>query len=355
MIFDELSPRSYLLLRSADGIDGGGTPDVATPSEPEASGAGLDDALSAAFDQLSTAPAEEGGLVRDPATGRFAPKAADAQATPDGQQQEQAETGQAQPGAVPPSWSKRADLFAQAPPELQAAIVEREAEMARGVERFKGLAEFADMAEQSGTTLQNALRSYVNIEQLLHQDFVGGIKEICRNIGIEPAALAAQLGGAPAAAGAPAQSGSQPAASADQKAADPELIELRQTVHSMRLEQAGREVQNFMTDPANKYFEDVADDVARLIRASRATGDNLSLKDAYEQAIWANPTVRAKLLAEQKAEEAKAQIATATKVATTAQRAGKSLAGSSAGSQPGARGPVSLEQQLAKAYDDLSA
>ncbi len=316
-------------------------------------GPSLRDDISAAFDKLSEgegdAAAAAAGQVRDPATGRFAPKVADGQQPVEGQQ---AAPQEAQPGAVPPSWSKRSELFAKAPPELQAAIVEREAEMARGVERFKGLAEFADMAEKSGTTLQTALAAYVNIEQMLHADFIGGVKEICRNYGIEPAALAAQLGGAPAAAGTPAQTGSQPAASA---APNPEIIELRQTVHSMRLEQAGREVQAFMSDPANKYFEEVADDVSRLIRASNASGDNLSLKDAYEQAIWANPAVRARLLAERQTEEAKARIATATKAATTAQRAGKSLAGSAAGSQPGPGDQRSVRETISEAYDSLAS
>lgn len=50
------------------------------------------------------------------------------------------------------------------------------------------------------------------------------------------------------------------------------------------------EVTKFAADPAHPYFDKVANDVAILIRAS---GGQLSLKDAYERAVWANPETRA--------------------------------------------------------------
>lgn len=50
------------------------------------------------------------------------------------------------------------------------------------------------------------------------------------------------------------------------------------------------EVTKFAADPAHPYFDKVADDVATLIQAS---GGQLSLKDAYERAVWANPETRA--------------------------------------------------------------
>lgn len=73
---------------------------------------------------------------------------------------------------------------------------------------------------------------------------------------------------------------------------------------------AAKEIETFAADPANPYFYDVADEIAALIRGS---GGQMSVKDAYDKACWANPVVRAKLVAEQtaaatkKAEEERAR------------------------------------------------
>jgi hypothetical protein len=49
------------------------------------------------------------------------------------------------------------------------------------------------------------------------------------------------------------------------------------------------EVDAFAKDPAHPYFDEVADHITLLLRDPK-----ISLKDAYEQAVWANPVTRAK-------------------------------------------------------------
>lgn len=56
-------------------------------------------------------------------------------------------------------------------------------------------------------------------------------------------------------------------------------------------------VEQFQSDPKNKYFEEVGNDILRLL----ATNPAMSLPEAYENACWTNPVVRAKMLAEQQA------------------------------------------------------
>jgi hypothetical protein len=51
-----------------------------------------------------------------------------------------------------------------------------------------------------------------------------------------------------------------------------------------------KDVATFAADPAHPYFEEVGDHIARLLKADA----KLSLADAYEQAVWANPVTRAK-------------------------------------------------------------
>lgn len=56
-----------------------------------------------------------------------------------------------------------------------------------------------------------------------------------------------------------------------------------------------REVDAFSANPENEHFNEVANDILRFIQNGTASG----LKDAYELACWANPAVRAKLIAKQ--------------------------------------------------------
>lgn len=81
-------------------------------------------------------------------------------------------------------------------------------------------------------------------------------------------------------------------------------------------EQMLQQVNAFAADPANLYFQDVANDMIPLLEK----GICKTLPEAYERALWANPTVRAKELARQQeasakkaAEEAAAKVAAARK------------------------------------------
>ena len=79
------------------------------------------------------------------------------------------------------------------------------------------------------------------------------------------------------------------------------------------------ELNTFASDPAHQYFDEVAGDIAALLRAGAAS----SLADAYEKAVWTNPATRAKeqarLTAESeasKAAEAKRKIEEARKASS---------------------------------------
>lgn len=92
--------------------------------------------------------------------------------------------------------------------------------------------------------------------------------------------------------------------------------ESKRTSEAAATEQAAKLMQDleaFANDPANPYFYDVADDIAALIRGS---GGQLSYKDAYDKAVWANPVTRAKEIARKETEAAtKAQEEAARRTA----------------------------------------
>ncbi len=60
------------------------------------------------------------------------------------------------------------------------------------------------------------------------------------------------------------------------------------------------EVETFAADPKNEFFEDVGNDIFRLLK----TGAAADLPSAYEMACWSNPVVRVKLLAKQQQQAA---------------------------------------------------
>jgi chaperonin cofactor prefoldin len=75
------------------------------------------------------------------------------------------------------------------------------------------------------------------------------------------------------------------------------LQTLQQTIQQQQIAEQAKVVQAFSADPKNEYFEEVGDDILRLLK----TGAAETLESAYETAIWANPVTRQKLLAKQQA------------------------------------------------------
>src|SRR5688572_6551247 len=73
------------------------------------------------------------------------------------------------------------------------------------------------------------------------------------------------------------------------------------------------EIQQFTSAPERAHFKDVETEFWAQIPAIKAVKPNASIKeilqDAYDRATWANPTVRAKLQAEQQQRQAEAQRA----------------------------------------------
>jgi hypothetical protein len=74
------------------------------------------------------------------------------------------------------------------------------------------------------------------------------------------------------------------------------------TLTKQQAYQAGVDAQRkivdaFEADPKNKYFSEVSNDILRFV----ANGTAADLQSAYDLACWANPAVRAKMLAEQQA------------------------------------------------------
>ena len=207
--------------------------------------------------------------------------------------------------AAPKSWAKeKHEVWAKVPKEAQEYFVQREQQMLDGLEQYKADATFArplkevitpymPMLNARGIDAPKAVAALLNAQYQLDQNPRAGIMHIAKTYGVDLAELA-QLSqqGAPTVA--------------------PEVMELRTELHGIKTELQQRqeqefkaarervavEVNTFAADPAHPYFDEVADDIVRMLQ----TGE--SLEKAYEKAVWANPVTRAKELARAAKEQA---------------------------------------------------
>jgi hypothetical protein len=209
----------------------------------------------------------------------------------------------AQIKALPKSWKKEMEAhWSKLPPEVHDYVYDREADVMRGIQMYK---ESADRWGNLVKPYEPLLKEQpdVNPVQLL-QTLMNNHLAIVRGTPEQKKALAAQL---IKSYGIDLGTGGTPTPDATQA----ELLALRQEVS--QLKQGWTEAQNaqftrevegekakiaaFAAKPENKYFNEVGADMLRLIQNQVAD----SLESAYEQACWLNPSVRAKLLAEQQA------------------------------------------------------
>jgi hypothetical protein len=157
------------------------------------------------------------------------------------------------------------------------------------------VAQYADMAEQSGTTLKDALSRYVQYEKSMEANPVQTLLNLAALYQVKPQQIMAALGSA----GQQPQGGSQAAQPAQ---IDPRIAQtiqsLQSQVEEMRVAPIKQSVAQFFDDPANKYADQVADTIALILNSN----PNVDLKSAYDQACWSDPAVRAEMLKEQQAE-----------------------------------------------------
>lgn len=262
----------------------------------------------------------------------------------------------AEPIRVPPSLPAALKAkFAELSPEWREAFHKRDEDVnaakaqwdtkAARLNRYDEiLAPHKDAWAVQGLEDHQAVARLVAAEKVLRETPAQGILYLAQSYGVDLRSLVGQQGQA------------QPQAQA--ATADPRYDELQSTVRTLQealdqqkqsasqaqQAQALATINQFASDPANLYFENVKDDVALLLESGRAQ----TLKDAYEMAIWANPETRPLLMAQQAQEQQAAAQAKAKEDAAKAKAAqAKASSGSVTGAPtPGAAPPVAPKDSL---------
>lgn len=371
---------------------------AAEPPAPEA-------AATEAAPPPAEAPAEpppEAGPARGP-DGKFLPKdpastEAGAQAAappvePSPPAAPAAAEAPSEPIRIPPSLPAALKAkFATLDPDVQQGFVALEESVQKAKAEWgpKGqrlnrydeiIGPHVDRWRMNGLDEFSGVQSLIAAQSLLDRDPLGGIAQIARSYGLTPAHIAQAFGlNGQTSAPQPGQEG-QPAPTANpdfQAALQQAVAPLQQGFQTLQQQQqqffqaqqaaqiadAQRAIDAFAADPANMYFNDVqdalADIFARMPPDGRPHGERL--KEAYDRAVWADPTIRPLLIDAQanaraaeearKAAEAKAATEKAARdKAEAARRAGGSVTGSPAvGAGPPQGASRSLREDLQAAW-----
>lgn len=228
----------------------------------------------------------------------------------------------ADPLATPPNtWKKEAqEAWVKADPVIRAEVARREADFHKGIEQYREAAGFGQAMHQAitpyaqtiqalGITADKAVAGLMENDRVLRtgtpEQKAQKAIALLREYGIDPTTLNAET-----------YPPMDPAIASLQQQVQQltGFIEKQKTSGVQQEEQAlNSEISNFAADPKHSHFESVKGHMAALLQAGQAS----SLADAYEQAIYANPTTRALVLAQQQAE----QRAEAAKKATAAKAA----------------------------------
>lgn len=263
-------------------------------------------------------PEEKADRIRDKA-GKFAKEApADAQAPTD----PTAPVTPAEPVvAAPNTWKKEAAAtWAALPDVARQEIARREADFHKGIEQYKQAAQFAQTVQQAIAPYQATLNSLGVTPDKAVSELMAADHRLRYGSPQEKNAYFAQLAQS---YGIDLGQVQQP----EQQNIDPTVAQLQSQVQQLtgwiqnqslmgqQQQEAtlNSEIASFAADPSHSHFESVRGHMSALLQAGQAT----SLKDAYEQAVWANPTTRAAVLQQQEA----AKRAEATKTAQAAKQA----------------------------------
>lgn len=203
--------------------------------------------------------------------------------------------------ALPKSWkAEQKAIWDKLAPEAQAYIEQREAQVEEG---FKANANKVRYGEELGSVMQpyealltaQGVKSHAEaVKYLMNAHYVLSTSD--------PAAKAGRLAAIMKSYNVSVEDLNK-ALAAEPAAPDPavtklqgEVKELRTTLtESQKLElnrindEARREVAAFAADPAHPHFKDCAEHIMLLLQDPK-----ISLKEAYEMAVWANPVTRAK-------------------------------------------------------------
>jgi len=264
--------------------------------------------------------------------GKFVAK----QAEPAQDTTEQPKTGETPQESIrpPASWSAQAKAdFAALPPHIQKEVSKREGDIDKGfreraeqLKRYEPLESVIAPHRQkwavAGVDEATAVKQLLAASDWLERDPQSALAHLARSYGVNIASLGQPLAQSGGGTGQP-QAQPDPVANEIQ-ALRQELQALKQGKEQETQQTYVTQIEAFAADPANLYFENVKPAMAKLLQSGLVE----TLPEAYERAIWADPTIRPLLMQQQ------AKPAIDPNRAVKAKLAGASVTGSPGNAPP---------------------
>lgn len=204
---------------------------------------------------------------------------------------------------APETWTKEAIAkWATIDPTVQQEILKREQDIFKGIAEYKGRAEIGDRYTKVIEPYQPVLAAEGVDPVEMFKNFSANHYMLSRGTPEQKTQLGAMLVQSYgldliAIAKLMDSQGSYRQPNSESQALQARVNELERarqtdTFRSQQEVQAriAGEVSAFANDPAHQYFNELTDDIAKLIQTGVAT----TLQDAYDKAVYANPTTRQK-------------------------------------------------------------
>lgn len=258
------------------------------------------------------------------------------------------------PPSAPESWSAAAKAeWGKLPPAIQQEVLKREGDVARGFDERAARLKTYEPIEQVIAPRRNqlvagygseaaAIKELFDLSDYAARDPRGFIDMFARSRGIDL--------GQPAAPQETADPNDPMAALQRQIADLTNQIQSREQAERQReTEQLAQTVEQFKASGNAPYFEEVRMDMIGLSRAF----ENDTIEQLYERAVFANPTVRQRILEDQRAKErAEQEAARKAEEAKRIARVNVSQRGA-AGAAPGPK--RTMEEEMAEVYERVNS
>ena len=212
-------------------------------------------------------------------------------------------SAEVQETGAPKTWTKEAlQDWATIPDRAKQEILKREQDFLNGISQYKEAAELGQSYDKvvepyrpllaaENVDPVNLFQSFAANHYLLSKGTVQQKVEIAASLldgyGIPLVDLLNYIG----------EKGDVKPIDPELKAVRDELNELKGTItsrqtaeYNARQAEIEKEIDAFAADPANIYFDEVAEDISKLF----ASGIVKTLPEAYEKAVYANPSTRQK-------------------------------------------------------------
>ena len=175
------------------------------------------------------------------------------------------------------------------------------------------------LMREGGGSIEGGVRRLLDLSNFAIANPVQFVQTFMQQRGLNPAQVFGQ--------------GQQvPSGQAPQPEMHPQLQTLQQRLDAFEARQSQQahsatlaQIEAFASDPEHVYFNDVSDDMLAFIKDNPKIG----LQGAYDRAVWANPTTRAQLLAQQSTPQTNPASVDAARRAQSANLNGSPVPGAS--------------------------